>query len=84
MPNKKPKVPHYDRTEIQPIDFMESWFSQPGFTGYVGFLACNVIKYVCRFVFKKTPLEDLVKAQTYLGWLIEYVKKDLTKTKKRV
>jgi len=84
MPNYYPPVPHYDRARIQPIDFMEAWFSQPGFTGYAGFLACAAIKYICRFPFKGTPLEDLKKAQVYLGWLMGDIKKDLTKNKKNV
>jgi len=73
MPKTKPPVVHYDRGRIQPIDFIESWFSQPGFNGYEGYLAGNVIKYVARYPFKDRPFDDVWKAQTYLGWLVEHV-----------
>ena len=71
----KPKVDHYDRAEIQPIDFVQAWFSQPEFNGFTGYCAGNVIKYLCRLPFKGRALDDLYKARTYLNWLIEDAKK---------
>ncbi len=68
MPANHPPVAHYDRGKVQPIDFMEGSFSPDE---YVGYLKGNVIKYISRYRHKGTPLDDLHKAQTYLGWLIE-------------
>jgi hypothetical protein len=73
MLNSKPPVPHYDRCRVQPIDMIESWFSQKEFDGYSGYLAGNVIKYLCRYPFKGKPTEDLNKAKIYLQWLCDYV-----------
>jgi hypothetical protein len=36
----------------------------------LGFLAANVIKYVCRYRFKGSPIQDLKKARAYLDKLI--------------
>ena len=73
MPKFHPPTPHYDRAAIQPIDFAEAWLSQPGYSGYEGALILMIIKYLCRYPFKGTPVEDIHKAGTYLGWLKEYV-----------
>ncbi len=70
MPKYHPPVSHYDRGKVQPIDFMEGWFTPEA---YRGFLACNVIKYLSRYEHKGSPLDDLHKAKTYLEWLIESV-----------
>ena len=40
----------------------------------IGFYVLNIIKYVVRFP-KKNGREDLLKAQTYLSRLIEFVGK---------
>jgi hypothetical protein len=66
---KHPPVAHYDRGSVQPIDFMEGNFTPDE---YLGFLKGQVIKYISRFRYKGTPIADLEKAQTYLGWLREY------------
>jgi hypothetical protein len=66
---KHPPVAHYDRGSVQPIDFMEGNFTADE---YLGFLKGQVIKYISRFRYKGTPIADLEKAQTYLGWLREY------------
>ena len=73
MPDNKPPVAHYDRGTIQPIEFFEGSFTPEE---YQGFLKGNVIKYVSRYRYKGTPEADLIKAQTYLGWLLEAVKKE--------
>lgn len=36
-----------------------------------GFEHANVIKYILRWKYKGTPVEDLRKARKYLDWLIE-------------
>lgn len=72
MPNNLPPVPHYARGGIQPIEYMEASFTHEE---YIGYLKGNVIKYVSRFQHKGTPEADLVKAQTYLGWLQDAVRK---------
>lgn len=69
MPKFKPPIPHYDRGIIQPIDFMESNFTPDEYRGY---LKGQVIKYISRYRYKKMPIQDLTKAQTYLLWLIEF------------
>lgn len=69
MPDTKPPVAHYDRGSIQLIDFLEGSFT-PG--EYRGYLKGQVMKYLSRYRYKGTPEADLIKAQTYLGWLIDY------------
>jgi hypothetical protein len=73
MPDNKPPVAHYSQGAIQPIDFMEGSFTR---AEYIGYLKGNVIKYVSRFQHKGTPEADLIKAQTYLGWLLDAMRRD--------
>jgi hypothetical protein len=72
MPKTHPPVAHYDRAAIQPIDFMESNFTPDEYRGY---LKGQVIKYLSRYRYKGTPIQDLTKAQTYLIWLREFEEK---------
>lgn len=58
---------HYKNQGIEPIEYMRSTFTQDEFRG---FLRGNVTKYLARHK-DKNGLEDLKKAQVYLGWLIE-------------
>lgn len=59
---KDPKNPeHYCQSEIQPIDFIMA--------NDLGFCEGNIIKYVTRWK-NKNGLEDLIKAQRYLEFLI--------------
>lgn len=53
---------HYAKNAIQPWDFIIS--------NDIGYLAGNVIKYVCRYK-EKNGVEDLRKAAHYLQKLIE-------------
>ena len=69
MPTNKPHVSHYDRSIIQPIDFMESSFTPDEYRGY---LKGQIIKYISRYRYKGAPISDLTKAQVYLTWLIEF------------
>lgn len=53
---------HYKTMPIQPVEFSHR--------NGLGFIAGNVIKYVCR-ASKKGGIEDLQKARHYLDLLIE-------------
>ena len=53
---------YYRQYEIQPIEFI--------IKNKLGFLEGNIIKYVCRYK-QKNGVEDLLKAQHYLDFLIE-------------
>jgi hypothetical protein len=57
--------PHYNQSEIQPIDVIEEW--------QLGYHLGNVIKYICRCGHKGSPLEDLKKARWYLDRKIQYL-----------
>ncbi len=59
---------HYRQGKIEPIDFIVSQD--------LNFLAGNVVKYLARYRWKGTPLDDLRKAQFYLNRLIEEVEKN--------
>jgi len=61
---------HYKSKTIQPWDAMESWMTPEEF---IGFLWGNVIKYIARWR-DKGGLEDLEKAQHYLGKLVEVMR----------
>lgn len=62
--NKK-IVTHYVQGQIQAWDFiLDQDF---------GFLAGNIIKYLCRYRHKGTAVSDLKKARHYLDKLIESV-----------
>ena len=68
-PEKEPDGPddsHYKAGGgVEPFDFIRS--------NGMSFLQGNIIKYTSRYKYKGKPLEDLKKAQVYLGWLIEEV-----------
>ncbi len=61
-------VPHYTAGGIESLDVIRAKSSPEMFQG---FLYGNVLKYMMRYRLKGTPKQDLQKAQTYLGWLIE-------------
>jgi len=71
MPSFHPEQGHYNHGAVQPIDFMESFFTPDE---YRGFLKGNVIKYVARYR-DKDGAKDLGKALTYLTWLKEFEEK---------
>jgi len=60
---------HYDM-KITPVEFI--------LANDIPFCEGNVIKYVCRWK-NKNGLEDLLKARTYLDFLIEDERKKLLK-----
>jgi len=59
-PVKSPK--HYTRGKIEVWDFI--------IDQNLPYLAGNVIKYICRYRYKGTGLEDLHKAREYIDKLI--------------
>jgi len=67
MDNKQEGVgtqAHYENCAIQPIDYITA--------NNMSFLEGNIIKYVTRYK-AKNGLEDLLKAQQYLIWLMNEV-----------
>jgi hypothetical protein len=54
---------HYTVHTIQPIDVIEAW--------ELPFHAACVVKYIGRYRYKGTPLEDLRKARWYLDRFIK-------------
>lgn len=56
----------YEGESVQPIDLIESM--------NLGFHEGSIVKYMCRWK-KKGGVEDLKKAQQYLGWLIAKAEK---------
>lgn len=63
---------HYADGQIEVIDFIRDKLTPAGFTEYC---EGNVLKYVSRWR-KKGGVEDLKKAQVYLGWMIESAEKE--------
>ena len=53
---------------IETIDYIRSW--------NMDYVRGNIIKYVTRFPYKGTALQDLKKAKWYLEYLIKEVEKD--------
>lgn len=62
--------PHYNRGAIETIDMIKNSMSPSEFEGY---LQGNVIKYISRYRYKGTALEDLQKAEWYINRLIQEV-----------
>tara|TARA_R110000744_G_scaffold117379_4_gene219425 strand:+ start:1589 stop:1897 length:309 start_codon:yes stop_codon:yes gene_type:complete len=60
--------PHYGNGEIECIVYMRDNMDPLMFMGY---LEGNTKKYLHRYRYKETPLQDLRKAQWYLDRLIE-------------
>ena len=60
--------PHYTFSHIEVIDAIEAW--------QLGYHLGNVVKYVARAKHKGRALEDLKKAQWYLGREIQQREKE--------
>ena len=60
---------HYTSGDVECIDAIRSSMTADGFCDYC---KGNIIKYIWRWR-DKGGVEDLKKAQVYLGWLIEAV-----------
>lgn len=58
---------HYTQGGIETIDYIKAKLGKKGFVDYC---MGNVLKYSSRYQ-HKNGLEDLQKAQVYLGWAIE-------------
>lgn len=63
---------HYADKQIEVIDYIRDTLTPEG---YVDYCLGNVLKYVSRWR-KKGGVEDLNKAQVYLGWAIEQAKEN--------
>lgn len=59
--------PHYKAGGIEAIEGIEASMGPEAFAGY---LKGNIMKYMWRYERKGKPVEDLKKAQWYLGRLI--------------
>lgn len=70
MTNNVNQPAHYKSGGIETIDYMRAKLSPDAF---LGFCIGNVLKYVSRYE-HKNGLEDLKKANVYLGWAIEAYK----------
>ena len=64
---------HYTQGGVECIDAIRAALGPDGFQASC---AANVIKYVWRYR-NKNGLEDLRKAQVYLGWLIESIEEEV-------
>jgi hypothetical protein len=59
--------PHYKSGGIEAIEGIEASMEPEAYAGY---LKGNIMKYMWRYEKKGKPIEDLKKAQWYLGRLI--------------
>lgn len=59
---------HYKDYVIQPVEFCQK--------NQLNYCESNVVKYICRWNKKGTPLKDLQKAKHYIDLLIELEKLD--------
>ena len=67
--------PSHYAGKIEVIDYIRDKLTPEGFTEY----CCgNVLKYISRWR-KKDGIQDLKKAQVYLGWMIESAEKEASK-----
>ena len=57
---------HYGQGEIEAIVYIKDFLPKEE---YIGYLRGNIAKYLHRWRYKN-GVEDLEKAQVYLGWLI--------------
>ena len=67
---------HYKYGKKETIDVIQDCMTDDEYHGY---LKGNVLKYVARYKFKGEPLQDLEKANWYLGRLIMEVKTNDTR-----
>ena len=65
---------HYKNYKIQPIDFI--------YLNGMSFIEGCIIKYICRYKNKGTPIEDLKKIKHYIDILIEKEKEGLNSASK--
>jgi len=65
---------HYNESGIECIEAIRASLGKD-FPAYCKGNVGNVMKYLWRYQYKN-GLEDLKKAQVYLGWMIEYMETD--------
>ena len=72
------KPDHYtpEPGKIECIAYIEQVLGPEKFIGYC---QGNVTKYLHRHGYKGKPIEDLEKAQVYLGWMIKAMKGEKVK-----
>ncbi len=70
---------HYVDGGIETIDFIRAKLEGIAFIGYC---LGNVLKYISRWNKKDDPIENLEKAQVYLGWAIDELRKGKEKCTK--
>jgi len=63
---------HYGTGEIECIDAIRSALGPQGFLSYC---KGNIMKYLWRYEYKN-GIEDLKKAEVYLGWMIEAIEEN--------
>lgn len=63
---------HYNTGEIEVIDYIRDKLGALDISPYEGYCLGNVLKYVSRYPLKG-GVEDLKKAQVYLGWMIDWL-----------
>lgn len=63
MEDKINKPYHYNQGSIQPYDFIVA--------NYMSYTEGSIIKYITRYKYKDSPLDDLKKARYYLEKLIK-------------
>ncbi len=56
---------HYNRGNIEVIDFIEAW--------NFNFAEGSILKYLARYKYKGKPIEDLNKAKQYIDRLIKQI-----------
>jgi len=61
---------HYNTGSIECIDAIRGMLNHDE---YIGYLRGNALKYMWRFRYKKSPIEDLRKARWYEERLISYM-----------
>lgn len=66
-------VPHYSTGGLEVLSILKAKMSAEAFQG---FLLGNTLKYLFRYQHKGNPKDDLLKARTYLTWLIEEQRED--------
>ena len=59
---------HYTKG-IETIEYIQSWS--------MDYIRGNIIKYVTRFPYKGTPVQDLEKAKWYLEYLLKETKEKI-------
>ena len=67
----KPTHYNYNETGIECIDAIKAATGEH----YEGYLQGNIIKYIWRYRYKN-DIEDIQKAQVYIGWLEDHRKEN--------